>query len=233
MSPTRAAEPPGKCQVRHGAALPRTLTTAYLLSMPDEEAQERGREGVGMIKAWLEATTWMEFPFNAYEDGTRCTVPLLAGTKKFDLRGHHLGDKHKRRGLTVECKRYTTKGAQLKDFRRFLAIAYSFHAKQIELLGGPWTEDFLWVTSNPFDTEKHKWSNLRSEEHMLDALTDEANAEVLGEGHDIDEKLAREVAVRTWLLVFDEKQMDVTLTADELKLAMTVLKREGPGLWQH
>lgn len=201
--------------------------------MPDEEVQERGREGVGMVKAWLEATTWMEFPVNAYEDGLRCTVPLLSGKKKFDLRGHHLGDKHQRRALSVECKRYTTKGGQLKEYRRFLAIAYSYHAKQIELLGGAIDEDFLWVTSNPFDNTKVAWTHLRTEEHLLDALADEANADVLGDGHEIDEKLARKVAASIWLLVFDERQMDVTLTAGELKKVMTVLEREGPGLWQH
>ncbi|MFC4783351.1 hypothetical protein ACT8ZV_02675 [Nocardioides sp. MAHUQ-72] len=198
--------------------------------MPDEEVQERGREGVGMVKAWLEATTWMEFPANAYEDGTRCTVPLLSGKKKFDLRGHHLGDKSQRRGLSVECKRYKTKGGQLKEFRRFLAIAYSAHAKQIELVGD-WNEDFLWVTSNPFATDT--WASLRTEDYLLEAVHDPANQDVLGEGHDVDEKLARRVASGIWLLVFDEKQMDVTLTAQELRQVMTVLNRQGPGLWQH
>jgi hypothetical protein len=202
--------------------------------MPDEEIQERGREGVGMIKAWLEATTWMDFPANSYQDGLRCTVPLLGGgTKKFDLRGHHLGDKHQRRELRVECKRYSTKGGQLGEYRRFLAIAYSYHAKQIELLGGPVDDEFLWVTSNPFDNTNHPWSHLRTEEHMIDALTDAANADVLGDSHQVDEKLARKVAAGIWLLVFDERQMDVTLTAGELKQVMTVLEREGPGLWQH
>lgn len=197
--------------------------------MPDEEAQERGREGVGMVKTWLEATTWMEFPMNAYEDGTRCTVPLLAGKKKFDLRGHHLGDKNRRRPLSVECKRYRTRGGQLQEYRKFLAIAYSAHAKQIELVGD-WTEDFLWVTSNPFETDK--WPKLRTEDFMLDVLHDPANEAFLGPSHVVDEKLARRVVDSTWLLVFDEKQMDITLTGQELREVMTVLKREGPGLWQ-
>lgn len=201
--------------------------------MPDEEAQERGREGVGMIKAWLEATTWMDFPANAYEDGPRCIAPLLVGKKKFDLKGHHLGDKSKRRDLWVECKRYTTKGGQLKEYRRFLAIAYSYHAKQIELVGVPVADDFLWVTSNPFDNTQVAWAQLRTEEYMLDVLTDEAHADILGNGHEIDEGLARRVLDRIWLLVFDEKQMGVTLTAGELKQVMTVLEREGPGLWHH
>jgi hypothetical protein len=199
--------------------------------MPDEEVQERGREGVGMVKTWLEATTWMQFPFNAYEDGSRCVVPTLGKRKKFDLRGFHLGDKHKRRYMSVECKRYTTKGKQLSEFRRFLAIAYSAHVKAIELFG-EWTEDFVWVTSNPFETDK--WRDLCTEDYMLEVLSSSDHKDVLGEDHQIDEKLARDVARRTWLLVFeDEKQMSVTLTSEELKRVMTLLKREGAGLWQH
>jgi hypothetical protein len=219
----------------HPARDPRMRTGCPIFgTMPDEEIQERGREGVGMVKAWLEATTWMDFPANSYEDGLRCTVPLLGGgTKKFDLRGDHLGDKNQRRGLWVECKRYSSKGGQLKEYRRFLAIAYSYHAKQIDLLGGSVTDEFLWVTSNPFDNTKYPWAHLRTEEHMIEALADEANADVLGDGHEVDEKLARKVAAGIWLLVFDEKQMDVTLSAGELKQVMTVLEREGPGLWQH
>ena len=70
--------------LRAGAAKYRSLRVwqRRFANMPDEEMHERGREGVGMIKAWLEATTWMDFPFNAHEDETRCTALLLEGTKK-------------------------------------------------------------------------------------------------------------------------------------------------------
>lgn len=199
--------------------------------MPDEEVQERGREGVGMVKTWLEATTWMQFPFNAYEDKERCVALTITGRKKFDLKGWHLGDKNRRRGMQVECKRYSTKGRQLSEFKRFMAIAYSSHVKSRELYGKDWAEDFLWVTSNPFETDK--WSALCTEKHMLDVLTDPAHEDVLGVGHVVDAALAREVVARIWLLVFEEeKQLSVTLTPGELNDVMGVLKREGPGLWQ-
>lgn len=70
-----------------------------------------------MVKVWLEATTWMEFPYNAYEHKHRCVVPLLnKQKKKFDLKGFHLGDKAQRRDLFVECKRYTSAGAQYTGY---------------------------------------------------------------------------------------------------------------------
>lgn len=196
--------------------------------MPDEEVQERGREGVGMVKVWLEATTWMQFPFNAYEDKERCKAFVQKGKpKKFDLRGFHLGTKEQRRGMFVECKRYKTRGGQLKEFRRFLATAYSHHLKATELLGSC-SEDFLWVTSNPFETDN--WHKLRSFESIKAAIQD--NLDLLEEGHEVDDDLIRDLVHRIWLLVFDEeKQVAVALTPGELKDVMTVLKREGVGLW--
>lgn len=195
--------------------------------MPDEEVQELGREGVGMVRAWLEATTWMTLPFNAYEDGPRCKVPYIGGVKKFDLRGYFLGDKHHRRELTVECKRYTTPGGQSKEFQKFLAIAYSATLKNIRERGS-WEEDFIWVTSHPFDLGK--WPTLASFDEMKSALEDPDNAPLLG-GEPIDEELARTVAGRIWLLVLNEKQLEVTLTTQELKQVMVALDREGTALW--
>lgn len=200
--------------------------------MPDEEVHELGREGVGMVKAWLEATTWMEFPFNSNEDGDRCTVLLLEGKKKFDLRGFHLGDKNTRRIMTVECKRYTTKGGQAAEFQRFLAIAYSYHARHKKDYGKAQAEDFLWVTSNPFKTDG--WSELCSESSIIAAVKHPKHVDVIGEDHEIDDEIVRLVAQHLWLLVFDQnKQMQITLTRDELKRVMAVVDREGPLLWQH
>ncbi|KQQ43090.1 hypothetical protein ASF50_03595 [Nocardioides sp. Leaf307] len=99
----------------------------------------------------------------------------------------------------------------------------------VELYGKSEAEDFVWVTSNPFVTDG--WSDLCSEDAITDAITDQANADLVT-GHELDPKLVREVQAGIWLLVFDEKQMDVTLTPEELKNVMTVLEREGPGLWR-
>lgn len=67
---------------------------AIMTDMADEESQELGREGVGMVKAWLESTTWLELPMNAYEDKHRCKVQYAPDkVKKFDLRGNFIGQK--------------------------------------------------------------------------------------------------------------------------------------------
>ena len=201
--------------------------------MPDEDVQELGREGVGMVKAWLEATTWMEFPYNAYEHKHRCVIPLLnSQKKKFDLKGFHLGDKTQRRDLYVECKRYNSASGQHAYFREFLAIAYSFHSFQKDLHGVDVADDFIWVTSHPFQIGQ--WAELCTKSFMLDVLSDDKNQKYLGDDHEVDEELAQAVASRVWLLVLNEdKQMKVSLTSSELKTAMTQLKREGTSLWEH
>ncbi len=197
--------------------------------MPEEEVQELGREGVGQVKAWLEATTWLNLPFNAYQDGPRCKIVHHAGVKKFDLRGAFLGGKKRRRLATVECKRYTTTGKQASEFQNFLAIAYSStHKQRLELREDP-QEDFLWVTSHPFS--QTDWPKLLDHERLAQHLSEPANAAFLG-GHSLDEELVRKVVKRIWLLVWSQKQLKITLTSDEVKQVMTVLNRGGESLWR-
>jgi hypothetical protein len=197
--------------------------------MADEEIQELGREGVGKVKAWLEATTWMRLPYNAYEDGPRCKVVHASGAKKFDLRGHFLGDKASRRELTIECKKYSSAGIQSKEFKRFIAIAYGATKKQIAEKG-EWREDFMWVTFHPFLVTD--WSTLTNYANVLEVLRDPDHREFVGE-EDIDEEVARSVADSVWLLVLNEKQLEVALTPEELAQVHTVLKREGNPLWSN
>lgn len=101
-----------------------------------------------------------------------------------------------------------------------------------ELLDVDAAEDFLWVTSHPFQITE--WTDLCTEDFMLSVLSDEKSKKYLGDDHQVDEALARAVASRIWLLVFNEKkQLDISLTSAELKTAMTVLNREGTSLWEH
>lgn len=197
--------------------------------MPDEAVQELGREGVGKVRAWLEATTWFDLPFNAYEDGARCKVATYNGPKKFDLRGHFRGDKQQRRIVTVECKKYATPGGQRAEFDKFLAIAYSATLKTTRELQAPWREDFLWVTFHPF--AQGKWPKLAHHSYFLNVLNRPEMAPYLG-GEPIDEELAREVAGRIWLLVLNDRQLDLALTSDELLAVLRVLNREVNDLWK-
>lgn len=180
-----------------------------------------------MVKAWLESTTWMVLPMNAYEDGPRCKVPTLHKAKKVDLRGHRLG-KH-RRDVFVESKRKTYAGDQYSEFREWLAIAYSHHLKVHDDIGQYPEEDFLWVTGNPFRIGE--WKDLCSEAHLTNVLEDPIHAPYLG-GRDIDPGLVRTVADGLWLLVYsDPKQIDLSLTGQELGDIMKHLDRGGNDLW--
>lgn len=195
--------------------------------MADEQTQELGREGVGQVKAWLEATTWIRLPYNAYEDGPRCKVVHAGGAKKYDLRGHFLGDKASRRELTVECKRYSTPGLQAKEFEAFIAIAYGSTRKHIEEKG-EWDEDFMWVTSHPFSSSN--WPMLGSEEHVIEVLKKPELAQYIGTDP-VDESLARKLSTRIWVLVYHQKQMSIVLKPDELTKVHAALNREGNPLW--
>lgn len=199
----------------------------YGRPMADEEVHELGREGVGQVKAWLEATTWIRLPYNAYEDGPRCMVVHAGGPKKYDLRGHFLGGKASRRELTVECKRYTTTGAQKKEFESFVAIAYGSTRKNI-LERGAWDEDFMWVTSHPFGTSD--WTKLGTEKYVLEVLKKPESAAYIGTDP-IDEELARQVSQRIWVLVYHQKQMAMVLSPEELNKVHAALNREGNPLW--
>lgn len=196
-------------------------------SMADEEIQELGREGVGMVKAWLESTTWMQLPMNAYQDRNRVKVEYAPGKmKKFDLSGHFLGDS--RHDIWVECKRYSSEGIQHGEFRKFLAIAYGHSWMERKRFSSPSDAEYMWVTSHPFFISG--WKDLVSEGKLQAAY----------EGMDDDFKgavpwdadLGRDVASRIWLLVWSEKQIErLALTSSELRQVMTVIAREGAPLW--
>lgn len=200
---------------------------ASVAAMPDEEVQELGREGVGMVKAWLESTTWMRLSMNAYQDGARCSVAYAGGRKKFDLRGELLGNKSQRAKVWVECKRYSGEGAQHREFRRFLAIAYAYTKKQIEELGDC-NDEFLWVTSHPFFVSG--WSDLIGENKLREAVEDSLHKDVTDGIY--DPSIGQELSQRIWLLVWSEKQVQrLTLSQAELAAAMGVISREGDPLW--
>lgn len=191
--------------------------------MTAEETQELGREGVAIIKRWLEATTFIELPFDAYHHKLDCTLPHLAGKKVLDLQGHYLtGTKSP---IVVECKRYTSPGGQYKEFLHFLAIAYSSTVKEQEDLGGARERHFLWVTFHPFNLDN--WTGLETREHMVKAL--DQFPEYLA-GREIDEDLAREVSSRVMVLVFNPKQESISLTRQELKIVRVHIDRKADSL---
>jgi len=191
--------------------------------MPAEEVHEIGRQGVATIKRWLEATTYIELPWDAYNHTLDCTVPHLAGMKIFDLHGHYLtGEKQH---IIIECKKYTSPRGQFTEFQHFLAIAYSSTVKTIEELGGDWGHHFMWVTFHPFNLDN--WSKLETHGQLRRAL--EAHPEYL-DGRAIDADVLRAVADRITVLVFNPKQESLSLTRTELEQIRPILNRKGVSL---
>ncbi|MFL1377340.1 hypothetical protein [Nocardiopsis protaetiae] len=186
--------------------------------MPAEATQEQGREGVARVQRWLEATTYLELPWNVYETPAMCEVEHLGGNKYFDMAGWFLGKN--RREVYVENKNYTSDGGQYSQFQEFLAIAYSSTAKRLQSASDRKTE-FIWVTSHPFNLSR--WSKLATHEEIRKALNDKP--EFLAD-KPIDDDLLRTISSRIWVLVMNQRQVDISLTQDELGKVLPILKRK-------
>jgi hypothetical protein len=187
--------------------------------MVAEATQMLGLTGVYFVKQWLESTTHLELPWNAYENQTQCTLPLLDGSvKRFDLAGHFLGER--RRPIVVEAKKYTTPGHQGTEYKKYLAIAYSSTAKQLAEIGDP-EREFFWVTTHPFS--QNNWTDLLSREQIKGAL---ATYPELINGTPVDDSLVERVADRLWLLVLHDKQEHLLLSRAELLAVHEKLSRK-------
>jgi hypothetical protein len=74
-----------------------------------ESVQKDGMEGVDLAQRWLESTTWIELPFNVYDNSAVCTLTKLDGTvKRYDLFGSIFTKPIK--PLYVEVKNYDSSG---------------------------------------------------------------------------------------------------------------------------
>lgn len=185
-----------------------------------EDIQELGREGAATLKRWLEATTYMELPFDAYNNKIDCIIRTTGGKQKqLDLVGYMLTDK--KAPVFVECKRYTSSGRQYTEFVKFLAMAYGHTAQELADYNTTRDSLYYWVTFHPFNLEN--WTNLETYEHIKKAL--ETHPEYLGDD-DLNESLAHEVAGRVTVLVFNPKQEALSLTRAELEQIRPVLQRK-------
>jgi hypothetical protein len=191
-----------------------------------EFTQELGREGVATIKRWLEATTFIELPFDAYHQKKEITVLHAAGKKKLDLAGHYLTGR--KFPVLVECKRYSSPRQQHREFRKLLAIAYGSIQREREIYEDPKHDSFnhyLWVTFNPFAQES--WQDLETRDQLVSGLDENADVH---DGSPVDENLARIIAGRFTVLVFNKKQEELSLNREELMLVRTVINRKADTL---
>ncbi|AZH79160.1 MULTISPECIES: hypothetical protein [Microbacterium] len=190
--------------------------------MSAEATQEKGRRGVAHTKRWLEATTFVELQFNAYEDEGMCELELLSGTKVFDMYGSMLGPN--RRPVYVENKDDTNVSRLYSAYQEFLANAYSATARRIQVAKDQKAE-FMWVSTHPFN--QAGWGKLATPDEVKTALGKYPG--VLG-ATTVDDELLRTVASRIWVLVMNHRQLDISLTHEEVQLVMGPLKRKVPTL---
>lgn len=187
--------------------------------MPREATQEAGREALQLTRRWLESSTYIELPWNAYKHDAMCRVTCLDGsTRGFDLSGLFLDDQ---RRIYVENKGAAAPNKQYIEFRKFLAIAYSSTAHGVAT-GLDQEATFIWVTTHPFGYSD-EWLGFESAETIRKALGEFPE---LLDGKAIDEDLLRTVASRIWLLVLNTKQKRLLLTVDEIQKIYGLLGRK-------
>lgn len=178
-------------------------------------------EGVDLAQRWLESTTWIELPFNVYDNSAVCTLTKLDGTvKRYDLFGSIFTKPIK--PLYVEVKNYDSSGGkQPADYAEFLANAYSITAKDIQS-GQDGRREFMWVTTHPFSL--NNWSTLISPSAIKDALGKYPDAL---NHNEVDVNLLDLVSDRLWLLVLHKRQEELMLTREELSLVEAQINRKG------
>lgn len=186
-----------------------------------ESVQKDGMDGVDLAKRWLESTTWVELPFDAYNNGPVCSLRRLDGkVKRYDLFGYIHTEPPTL--VYVEVKNYDSVGGkQGAEYWEFLANAYSIAAQDIKD-GEDARREFMWITRHPF--QQTQWATLTAPERIKTALGQ--HPEVLN-GDPINADMLATVSARLWLLVLHKRQEELMLTAEELSLVESKLNRKG------
>ena len=152
-----------------------------------------------------------------------CEVEHLNGSKLFDMYGFFLGDE--KREVYVENKDYAKEQNLYDQYQEFLAIAYSATAKRLQSSKKDRKTEFMWVTTHPF--RMARWSELSTPNEIRVAL--EKHSDFLN-GATINDEILRAVASRLWVLVLHERQLEISLTHQEVLKIMPELNRKDPTL---
>ena len=187
-----------------------------------EAVQKKGMDGANLAKRWLESTTCIELPFDAYNNAPVSTLRRLDGkVKVYDLFGCIFTSP--RIPLYVESKGFDTPGGkQGKEFWEFLANAYSITAQDLRD-GLDARREFWWITRHPFNSTD--WSSLTSAERIKTALKEHHPEALNGESINVD--LLGTVSSRVELFVVNKRQEDFMLSPEELALVESKLNRKG------
>lgn len=190
--------------------------------MAAEETQELGREGAFLFKRWLESTTYFDLPWIVYNQNGMCEVRFAEGPKglkRFDLAGSWL--QNPPIPVWVEGKRYTTDSGLKEMFLEMIAIAYAayrYKKKNGSTDGG---DQFIYATTHPFAVTS--WTQLISTATIEEAYN--KYPDIVGtEAFDHDE--AQIVRDRIWIIVWSERQEELSLKSEEIQSVWSLLKRK-------
>lgn len=190
--------------------------------MSAEETQELGREGAFLFKRWLESTTYFDLPWIVYHKNGMCEVRYKdgpKGIKRFDIAGSQL--RNPPVPVWVEGKRYTSDSGLKAMFLEMVATAYAaYRYKKVNgsTDGG---DQFIYATTHPFAVTS--WTDLVTTATVQEAF--EAHPEIVGtDPFNVDD--AQIVRDRLWIIVWSERQDELSLTGDEVQSIWTLLKRK-------
>ncbi|PRB66807.1 hypothetical protein [Arthrobacter sp. MYb213] len=190
--------------------------------MAAEETQELGREGAFLFKRWLESTTYFDLPWIVYHQNGMCEVRFAegpGGVKRFDIAGSWL--QNPPIPVWVEGKRYTTDSGLKDMFLEMVAIAYAayrYKKKNGSTDGG---DQFIYATTHPFAVSS--WKQLISTETIKEAY--KKYPQIVGDesfNHD-DAQVIRD---RIWIIVWSERQEELSLKTEEIQSVWSLLKRK-------
>jgi hypothetical protein len=194
-------------------------------SVTAEGLHELGREGVLLIRRWLDSTARFSMSHTAYDldsqsrPYTQVRVEQLnGGFENFDLVGD-IRDERGKKGNTiyVECKNYTSAGNQGVLYSEYLATCYSAFAAKYKALGHPPSAEFMWITTHPF--AQTNFTKLTEECSIAKACVVEAHVARLG-GEDYNAELGKALAARLWLVVVNDRMLDEMIMGDDLRAAV-------------
>ncbi|MFQ6398970.1 hypothetical protein ACLMAJ_36730 [Nocardia sp. KC 131] len=189
--------------------------------MPREASQEKGRVGARTAQRWLEATTFIELPWNSYKHEAQCEIECLGDSiKMFDLAGYFLTEE--RTPVSVEVKNVDSEDHLREKFHEFLAVAYSSTARRKLKKRADDKREFMWVSWHPFGPMS-RWAKLSSTEEIELSLTEYPK---LLDGQVVDTSILQEVSKRIWVLTFNQRQETLSLDAEELDKVMAALSRK-------
>lgn len=190
--------------------------------MVAEETQEAGREGVFKFKRWLESTTHFELPWIVYHSNGMCEVRFKEGKdglKRFDLAGMWL--QHPPIPVWVEGKRYNSDSGLKDMFLEMVAIAYGAYRYKVKNGNTDGGDQFIFATTHPFSVST--WKNLISIETVQEAFDKYPN--IVG-SDDFDYEVAHIIKDRIWIIVWSERQEEISLTSEEIQKVWTLLERK-------